>query len=570
MKFITGTIIVVLLLAGCSKQRPAIDKQLDEVENVIEVNPDSAQNLLDSIHAPATLDNKSFARRCMLSGKITDKIYNNLLPAEQFERAYCWYSTHGTPAEQVQILIYMARSYTEDGDYDKAMAVYTDAIDIAGKNSLYSSIGSAYSYMGDLYQMRIMPEKAIAKYRIAAKYFKKAWNAKSYTYALRDVGYGYACMDSIDCALDILFMADSIAANLGNNDVEASIDNALGNTYFMKGDYEKAKKHFFGALKHGRNKLPNYVALIEIYIKTDSVSKAKELLKKIPEDNPEYAYSIKNLSYQIHKSDKDYKTALADLEECSNIIDSVLRTKNKSKIVNIEARYNNLKIKEQVKDLQIKQKNYIIIVTVCVSIILLGMLVVLLYRKSVEEQIRRQKIELFNLKLDFFNLSIELNKKKKLLSTFTEKDEEYNKMKDEIMSLAGRYKKLQAKLISDSPIYQELLKLSNQHIPRSNKPLITENQWQLIYKEITAVYPNFYEYIYNLCPNLTTQEIEYCCFCMYGFDTNAEAKLLNISPGSARTKRLRLRQRLNITLPNQTTLYEHLVDKLNEFSSSVH
>lgn len=570
MKKIAYTILAVFLMFGCSKQPSIIGKQLDEVENAIEVNPDSANALLDNIHAPETLNNSSFARWCMLSGKLTDIIYDSLLPAEYFERAYAWYLKHGTSTEQVQILIYLGRSYTEDGDYDKAMAIFTDAIDIADKNELNNSLGYIYSYMGDLYQLRTMIEKATKKYKTAAKYFMKAGNTKSYACALRDVGYGYTCMDSLNIALSILFKADSVATNLDNKNVKASIDNIIGNTYLIKADFEKAKKHFLEALKLGRNKLPNYVALIEMYIKSDSVYKAKELLKKLPQDDPEYTYSIKKLSYLIHKADKDYQSALANLEECTNIVDSVLQTENKSKIVNIEARYNNLKIKEQVKSLRIKQKNYIIIVIVCVSIILLGILGYLLYRKSVEERIRRHKMELSNLKIDFLNLSIELEKKKKLLSSIAKESERYRLMKEEIMDLSCRYKKLQNKLLSDSPVYKELLRLVNQNIPRIKKPLITESLWKLIYNDITAIYPNLYDYISNLCPDLTEQEIDYCCFCMYGFDTNAEARLLSISPGSVRTKRLRLRQRLNITLPNQTTLYEYLVDELNYFSSSMY
>lgn len=92
-------------------------------------------------------------------------------------------------------------------------------------------------------------------------------------------------------------------------------------------------------------------------------------------------YSIKNLSYQIYKKEKNYEAALATLEECNTIVDSVLDTTNKSKIVNIETKYNNLKIKEKVKSLQIRQQHYIIILTICLSIILLGIIGYLLYRK---------------------------------------------------------------------------------------------------------------------------------------------------------------------------------------------
>ena len=143
------TILATFLLVGCSKQQSTLDKQLDEVEKIIEVNPDSASSILENIASPEQLDDKTFARWCMLSGKVTDEIFNILLPSYQFERANAWYSSYGKPNEQVQILIYLGRSYANDGDYDKAMSIYTNALEIGEKNKLYNLVGYTYSYIGD-------------------------------------------------------------------------------------------------------------------------------------------------------------------------------------------------------------------------------------------------------------------------------------------------------------------------------------------------------------------------------------------------------------------------------------
>ena len=132
-KSIAIIITSILVLSGCNKQQSVSDRLLNEVEKAIAINPDSASNLLNSISSPEKLDNKTFARWCMLSGKITDEIFNSILPTYQLERAYDWYSSHGSPDEQVQILIYLGRSYFADGDYDKAMSIYTNALDIAEK-----------------------------------------------------------------------------------------------------------------------------------------------------------------------------------------------------------------------------------------------------------------------------------------------------------------------------------------------------------------------------------------------------------------------------------------------------
>lgn len=552
------TILATFLLVGCSKQQSTLDKQLDEVEKIIEVNPDSASSILENIASPEQLDDKTFARWCILSGKVTDEIFNTLLPSYQFERANTWYSSYGKSNEQVQILIYLGRSYANDGDYDKAMSIYTNALEIGEKNKLYNLVGYTYSYIGDLYREKAMRTEAIKKYEMAADNFKKENNIDSYTCALRDMGREYASIDSLSHAIEILSTADSLTANSKDIDVKAAIDNALGNIYVMQNKYDEAKKFFYKALE-GREKMPNYMALIDLYIASDSISQAKGLLQKIPQDDPTYTYSIKYLYYQIYKSEKKYEKALTYLEECTDLVDSIVYADNQSKILNIESKYNHLKISKEIDKLKMKQQSYIIVSVICIAALLLMVIGYLLYRKQAKEKILKQQKELDKMKLDLYTLSLELEKKRSLLNTFKEKDENYDKMQKEIDHLFTNYRKLQNKILTDSPLYKELVSLANKNTPRITEPLISKNQWKLIVNEITSIYPNLYNYLFSLCPTLSDEDFQYCCFYLYGFDTNVEAKLLNIAIGSVSRKHTRLKGKLNITLPSNSTLYEYLM-----------
>ena len=563
-KSIAIIITSILVLSGCNKQQSVSDRLLNEVEKAIAINPDSASNLLNSISSPEKLDDKTFARWCMLSGKITDEIFNSILPTYQLERAYDWYSSHGSPDEQVQILIYLGRSYFADGDYDKAMSIYTNALDIAEKNKLNNLTGYTYSYIGDLYGEKFMRTEAIKRYKAAAECFKKENNTDSYACALRDVGREYACIDSLSRALKILTIADSVARNTKNIEVTASIDNALGNIYAMQNKYDKAEEYFLKALV-GRETMPDYMALIDLYIASGAINKAQELLSKIPQDNPKYTYSIKYLYYQIYNEEKNYKEALTNLKEYVEITDSIIYADNQSKILNIESKYNHLKISKEVDRLKIKQQSYIIVLVICIGILLLIIIIgYLLYRKKAKEKIQRQQEELNRIKTDLLYVSLELEKKKRLLDTFKEKNESYEEMQEEISLLTTNYKQLQNKILENSPLHKELIHLANQNKPRNNKPLITDKQWKLIADEITYIYPNLRKYIYSRCPDLPEQDFWYCCLYISGFDTNTEAKLLNITVDSVRKKRLRLRQKLNIILPdNNATLYDYLIENMH-------
>ena len=562
-KSIAIIITSILVLSGCNKQQSVSDRLLNEVGKAITINPDSASNLLKGISSPEKLDNKTFARWCMLSGKITDEIFTTILPTYQLERAYDWYSSHGSPDEQVQILIYLGRSYFADGDYDKAMSIYINALDIAEKKKLNNLTGYIYDYIGDLYREKFMRTEAIKRYEAAAECFKKENNTDSYACALRDVGREYAEMDSLSHALHILIVADSVANKTKNIEVTASINNALGNIYAMQNKYDKAEKYLLKALLTGREKMPDYVALIDLYTTSGSINKAKELLSKIPQDNPQYTCSIKYLYYQIYNAEENYKEALVNLEEYVNMVDSIVYADSQSKILDIESKYNHLKISKEVDRLKIKQQSYIIISIICIITLLLITIGYLLYRKKAKEKIQRQRDELYLIKTNLLNVSLELEKKKRLLDTSKEKNEYYNKMQEEIILLTANYKELQNKSLENSPLFKELTHLTTQNKPRNNRSLITDEQWKLITDEITHIYPNLHRYIYSLCPDLQIQDFMYCCLYMYGVDTNAEAQLINITVDSVRKKRLRLRQKLGITLPNNnTTLREYLIENM--------
>lgn len=555
-------VLLLFLTVSCSRERGENRSLLNAAEQLIENDVDSAARLLDSISPLGEISDKDLAHWCMLQGKVVDKRHTPLPSFYYYEQAAEWYSSYGTAEEYAQILLYLGRSHYEDGDYDQAMSTYTAALEVAKKDNLGSNAAYINSYMGDLYEARAMWTEAINKYSIAAEYFKKAENAKSYACALRDMGRQYAKMDSLSAALTTLLKADSIANTLNNKDVQAGINNHIGNVYSLQEDYEKAKKYFYMSSKFGIDTVSDYIALIGIYIETDSLRKAKNLLESLSQYNPKHTYSIKELYYEIYKQEGKYELALENLEDFTYLTDSLMYAENQSKILNIDKKYNEQKNRERINELADSRQLYIVFSVVCVLVIFIIILAVSLYRKRVKEELQRQQIELGNVKSELLGLSLELEKKKAKLSLLADQGEEYQKTKGEAASLASAYRKLQHKMIASSSIYKELTSLANQNRPGNNESLITDRHWQRIVDEITAIYPTLRGYVFNAHPEISDQEWQYCCFFMYGFDVNEEARLLNINPASVRTKHLRLKEKLKISLPAKTSLHDYLVENL--------
>lgn len=556
-------ILCTTIFMGCRNnlQPQSENKYYNQIVHQLETNPDSALLLFNSINEDS-LSEAAFAQKCILAGKITDKLYQAIIPTHHYERAHHWFSEHGTPLEQSLILLYLGRSYAEDGEYNHAMATYTKGMNIAEKYSLFDISGLINSYMGDLYESKGMIELAIDKYKTAADLFLKDSNKKSYACALRDCGRSYARIDSIEKAINILLQADSIGNEIDNPNVKASIANTIAGTYLLSSNYNEAKSFYNKALLFSKNKTPNYIGLIEVYLATDSLEKAKNLLSKLPQSTSPYIYTLKNLEYEINKKENNYEEALDNLEDCLFLIDSITRAENQSKIYEIEGKYNSLKAKEKVNELMIKNQKHLILTLLIIAVALIVIFILIIQRKRGKEKIHEQRIALDKIKIDFLNLSIDLEKQQKQLKAYDVQSEQYTLILNSISLLRENYIKLQHKMVVSSNIYKELNLLANKNIPRNDKPLITSRHWELIVKEITEIYPNIYFLINDTCPNISEQEWQYCCLSMMEFDSNAEAKLLNINTSSVRTKRLRLRQKLNLTLGPKETFCRHIADKL--------
>ena len=556
-------ILCTTIFMGCRNnlQPQSENKYYNQIVHLLETNPDSALLLFNSINEDS-LSEAAFAQKCMLAGKITDKLYQAIIPTHHYERAHHWFSGHGTPQEQSLILLYLGRSYAEDGEYNHAMTTYTKGMNIAEKYSLFDISGLINSYMGDLYESKGMIELAIDKYKTAAYLFLKDSNKKSYACALRDCGRSYARIDSIEKAINILLQADSIGNEIDNPNVKASIANTIAGTYLLSSNYNEAKSFYNKALLFSKNKTPNYIGLIEVYLATDSLEKAKNLLSKLPQSTSPYIYTLKNLEYEINKKENNYEEALDNLEDCLFLIDSITRAENQSKIYEIEGKYNSLKAKEKVNELMIKNQKHLILTLLIIAVALIVIFILIIQRKRGKEKIHEQRIALDKIKIDFLNLSIDLEKQQKQLKAYDVQSEQYTLILNSISLLRENYIKLQHKMVVSSNIYKELNLLANKNIPRNDKPLITSRHWELIVKEITEIYPNIYFLINDTCPNISEQEWQYCCLSMMEFDSNAEAKLLNINTSSVRTKRLRLRQKLNLTLGPKETFCRHIADKL--------
>ena len=559
---LTG-LLFILILSGCRKESATLPL-LQSVEELIPMYADSASTLLDSIKAPDELGNKDFAHWCMLRGKATDETATGLLPIYQWQRAQKWFMKHGTAEEQAQIALYLGRAYVEDGEYDKAMKIYAQALQLAKEHQAHNVAGYICAYMADLYGFRDIISERLEKREEACEFFKKAENYKSYAYALKDLACECTLTDSFNCTIPLLQKADSISQLIPNKDLIAAVANAFGLVYKMQGKYKDAEKHHLKAIETGSEEsYKDSVALLHIYIKDNQLAKAHEIIESTTKKK-DICYNINEAYYLLCKAEGKYKEALHYKEICSDILDSLTLAQNETKVLEIEKKYNNAKIREENELLKIAQQRDMIIIIITISLLLLCAAGYIIYWQRNKTTLYRKQAEIDKMRIEHLHLSMELEEKKQVLQTaMAEQNHKAEELQAEIDIISTRYQQLQQQRLESSIIGKRIATLAKKNKLEDHQTISNDKAWHPITSEIDKIYPRFYSLLKDTFhPTLTEQEFLYCYLHVFGFDGNDEAKLLGVNPDTVRMKRSRINQKRPEASRKETSLRDFLIKNL--------
>lgn len=409
---------------------------------------------------------------------------------------------------------------------------------------------------------RDITSERLEKRKEASNFFKKARNYKSYAYALKDLACECTLTDSFNYTIPLLQKADSISQLLHNKDLTADVANAFGVIYEAQEKYKNAERYFLKAIETGsKESYKDSISLLHIYIKDNQLAKAHEWIETITKHN-DIAYYFNQAYYLLYKAEGKYKEALHYKEICSDMLDSLTLVQNETKVLEIEKKYNNAKIREENELLKITQQRNTIIIIIAISLFLLSVAGYIIYRQRSKAKIYYQQTILDKMKIELLHLSAELEEKKQILQkALADKENNAHKLQQEIEVISYKYDRLQKQSLETSTVGKKLISLTKKNRLEDSQ-LPTDKTWHSIMTEVDKIYPQFYSLLKEAFPNLTESEYQYCYLHIFGFDANDEAKLLGINPASVRMKRTRIYQEVQLKHNKETFLRDYIIKNL--------
>ena len=536
-------LLPVSLFFSCVGDRIA-SETMDRAEILLEANPDSAYILLNEVKTPDRLNERQFARWCMLYCRAADKLFKDMLYTEQLDRALVWYKSHGAAEQQAWMGLYLGRSYVKDKLFIPAMMAYSDALSLAKEKHLYDVAGYICSYMADLYTYTGQRSEERRKFEEAAGFFKQTGNERSYAFALRDVAKTWAFDDSLSLALCYMLRADSVITRLQDLRGISSISNGLGNIYDLMGDVEKARAYYSRSLSSDTmDQVPSYLALSDLYYNESLLDSARYYLALAtgPSLNPYTSIDCFYLGYLIEKEAGDTEKALSLLEQYQAKKDSLYDQQKQVDIIDAEKRHDVVTVVQDNKKL-VAEKQFLFALAVIICLLLI-----------VGYQLRDRKRRLeINRQQQF--LEEEKNRHEK---QETEQEGRLRELTAEMERKAAahedtsEYKKeitvLRVEKLKQSSLFETMKERCRKVKPDIEQKL-NEEEWRSLIRLIDSLFPNVSVFMKENTLGLTKTETKICYLSFLDLHLNEEAVLLGVSSDSANKFRSRTRQKL---CPNQ-------------------
>ncbi len=585
--------ISIFLWISCGSDKDVKDI-LSKSDALLQSNPDSAFTLLESVEELDVLSDETFAAWCLANANVRDVLRKESLSIDYMLRAFNYFKDKGQINEQARIGMFLGHAYSASQQRDKAMNIYLLALDLADRSQDYNLAGYINTYLADLYKAEEKYSLAKDKYKEASVYFEKANNNRSKAIAIANTGFMTYFIDKTSSlTLDYYLKSDSIALELNDTEVLSMVNNRIGLYYIEKHEFDLAEEHLLKAINYSKSRSEaSYYALSDLYVLKGQIEKSRDLLRKISATaNTETKAGFIYQQYLLEKGEQNWKKALEYYEEALAYVDSVRNVQSKTDLLVIEKKYTTEKIRNENNLLRLKSQRYFLSLVLIITITLLLVVVFQLIMRRKDKKIRlqeqvlhqkdmflvKQQLELRQMETELSKKEYELLNRRKVMQdhhTLLEKqnsalelreheiekqEEELRLQEKEVEALKNDVNSLKLKVLQNTAISKKIIKCAQKVTVGTDdgKSLLSEADWTTLQNEVNAVYKSFTTSLQQAVPELTFEDIRFCCLLLVGLETKELSVVLSINPSSIRQRKMRIRAKAGLTNA-QTTLEEFL------------
>ncbi len=223
-----------------------------------------------------------------------------------------------------------------------------------------------------------------------------------------------------------------------------------------------------------------------------------------------------------HQEANRWQEAYDDAINLMDITDSIARTETSENLARIHALQHERQMEFQRAELKAEQARLYVIIIVVLLLLLAAAVAGLFYRRKARIAHSRE--------LEAMSLSEAAQTSENLV-------------REENIKLQRLYYE---------HLYAIILPILNTHRGKSGHINLEESSWELIEKNTDMVLPGFTSRLLRQHPNLTTEDVRFCCLLMMRVPNALLADVYGIAPPSVAVRKQRMKKKLDCNIQNQT------------------
>lgn len=544
MRNIFYTIVITLgtfVFVACNPQ-PQAPRLLAEAEGLVDINPDSAMLLIDSLFYPEkSLSHEQYMRFLVTQVQAKYKTRRPIHEDTLIFRARDYFSDRGKEPRMAALAwFYSGCIHRERRVYEKAMEHYLTAGEYAAKAGDTGLQGLIQYNLGDLFAEQDLYSKALQSYKTAMQFYNE--QPEKEAYSLSAVGRMFLLDKNPDSAFFYFQKGLNTAKRTDDKILQSLLAQNIGVAYQETGQYIEAEKYLRQSLQYNPDKKDQtryYLNLAKLYSQMERQDSAAFYTGKLQHsvDSSENNY-LKASAYQFlaewEKARGNNDEAFGYQDKRINSLNRIMDDRKNQSVYEIEQKYNYEQQQSRYDQRFIRSQQWLIVL---MGVLLVAAIVLLfLFWRILKEKAAKLRMQ--------ENLNTLLATTKDLLSA--EKDSR------------SRERILREALLWKLDVLKNMMQLKymmNERERKTHQPLFnsldkilfdqnTKTPWMDIQQTVEHLNPGLQLFISQQYPSLTEVEYNVCLLSYAGLSVQEVAFVLNLSEHTIYKARTNLNKKI--------------------------
>ncbi|MBL7965425.1 MAG: tetratricopeptide repeat protein [Prolixibacteraceae bacterium] len=519
-------------MLSCNGDFRKSEKVLKKAENIVELHPDSALLLLETIGNPYLLTKEQHARYVLRLVQAKDKCDKDISSDTLIFQARGYFKIKNNLNELAFAEFYCGRVFQTKGNRNEAMKAYLKAGSVAKELNNKGLVGLSEFYCGLLnYDQHLFDEAIIHLKEAVLNFSQTEGKNKNQVVPYNYIGNSFLLKQLPDSAFFYYNKGLMVARQYNDSANELRIVQNMGVAYLKLGNTRQAKESLRMALSLSSGesrKAKAYLNLADVFYKEGSKDSALFYLNhslRLAENNASLLANVYRLFSKIEATAGNYEQAMSYNELYTKHLAKVLEEKEDIGIMDIQKKYD-FELLENANSRLLIERQWIFI---CFLLFGITTFWVLYYNRA------KNREAMLIAEQHIFQLKEIVNKR----TGSNVKNNELRKTLIKQLDIVKKISLIESYLKGEEKVKgKEVLKKVNEIIYGQD-----DFNWSVFNEMANALHDNYLERLHNLFPDLSETELLICCLSKIGLNNMEISLLIKTTQNAVQKRKSVIRQK---------------------------